>query len=475
MKLSDDIWSNDVDIDIENKNAVTDDENLDKYSSFILTNSSNNLARIESFESKLPSELSKDKKMSLLIVVLLQMVFNNDPKKLDKIYSYLDRKKLLNIEVAEQSYSGLRSNLSFMIESLNHTQTSSTSINPKLILTENPTSDLIINKYINKYRNNYNQINLLGEGAFGSVFKVFHLFEKKLYALKKIFITEDLVSDNFDIFKEVQLYSELNHTNIVRYYSSWVDIDVESILEFNKGLDPDESEPIQKLCPILFIQMELCTMTLKEYMLTIMNDSTIKIRINYFKQIIDGVIYLHSNNIIHRDLKPDNIFMIGECDNSILKLGDFGLCTKYPKNNFDNTLLELTTLFEKNISHDKLKKINSSTNIIVHELQSILMSKNVGIGLYKAPEVETGIYNNKIDIYSLGIIFLELLLNYTTIHEKYKLLKEILKLIDDDANLIIPHIISPEYSPIIILMLNKNPMNRPNGSDILEYLDNLYI
>lgn len=43
-----------------------------------------------------------------------------------------------------------------------------------------------------------------------------------------------------------------------------------------------------------------------------------------FKQILDGVAYIHDLKIIHRDLNPKNIF-VDNIDN--VKIGDFGLAT----------------------------------------------------------------------------------------------------------------------------------------------------
>ncbi|CAN0581457.1 unnamed protein product, partial [Ectocarpus sp. 12 AP-2014] len=43
-----------------------------------------------------------------------------------------------------------------------------------------------------------------------------------------------------------------------------------------------------------------------------------------FRQMLEGVDFIHSKGIIHRDLTPPNVFLDGEEN---VKLGDFGLAT----------------------------------------------------------------------------------------------------------------------------------------------------
>lgn len=484
----------------------------------ILTESDNNLMQLELFESTLPKDLSNEKKMSLLIVVLLQMVFKNNDSKLNSVYDFLSKKNLLDIEVTKKKFTGLRYSLSMLISSVNGLNNLglNNSVNDlnnlELINSVNGLNNLGYNNSTNieksdnltikeksynkfektlsvnnKYRTNFVQIKLLGQGAYGSVYKVFHKYEKKFYAIKKIFITKDIIKENYDIFKEIQVYSDLYNENIVRYFGSWVDIDFESIIEYNTQIDikgsdmyDDVEKHIDYICPILFIQMELCDFTLKDYLLTYSISDNYKDKINIISQIINGLEYLETKNIIHRDIKPDNIFLIEiknqnftTCNSSSnkykVKLGDFGLCKKY----FDKNLNKIEV---ENDLDTSLKYTNNFIDICDNLLTSNqidilnLMSSNIGTGIYRAPEIDSKNYDYKIDVYSLGIIILELFGNFKTLSEKIILLK---KFRNDNNLTVFDFIKNDKIKNMIITTLNLNPLFRPNIENLKKLINEI--
>lgn len=95
------------------------------------------------------------------------------------------------------------------------------------------------------------------------------------------------------------------------------------------------------------------------------------------RQMMRTVAYLHLNNVCHRDLKLENWVYADDSDDAPLKLIDFGLSTVFSS------------------------KGNTSRNPA--------MTKGVGTAYYMAPEVRCGRYDERCDVWSLGVITFMLL------------------------------------------------------------------
>lgn len=104
---------------------------------------------------------------------------------------------------------------------------------------------------------------------------------------------------------------------------------------------------------------------------------------------MDGLAHLHKNDIIHRDLNPANILLD---TNGHIKISDFGLATTV-----DMVMKQRSKLPSPTDS----AKIRSS------------QTGKVGTSYYVAPELHESAsisqYGKEADIYSLGIIFFEML------------------------------------------------------------------
>ncbi|RCN28467.1 hypothetical protein ANCCAN_25789 [Ancylostoma caninum] len=60
----------------------------------------------------------------------------------------------------------------------------------------------------------------------------------------------------------------------------------------------------------------------------------------FFRQIVEGVKYIHSMDIMHRDLKPENILI---SSHNLVRIADFGqACLYYPNEDKE---------YEENVSH----------------------------------------------------------------------------------------------------------------------------
>ena len=221
------------------------------------------------------------------------------------------------------------------------------------------------------------------------------------------------------------------------------------------------------LTDCLFIIMEYCESSLMEAIENAEHNEDVIW--TYFFQTVQGLAHLHSHGIIHRDLKPNNIFV----HEGIVHIGDLGLATTTTPN--ATTAISTTTSSSAPSSdhHEHQAKNNNKKNI----------SSNVGTFLYQAPEVALSNNNNnnkkqnydeKCDIYSLGVLLIEIFSNFGTAMERARTLGGLKNIKnDDDDVLLLPEQWTKRHKKQSFLahkMLSKNPQARPSCAEILGTL-----
>lgn len=194
----------------------------------------------------------------------------------------------------------------------------------------------------------YQIIEMIGGGGMANVYLAKDLILNRQVAIKMLrmeFANDEEFIARFD--REAQSATSLSHPNIVNIY------------------DVGDEEHL------LYMVMEYVDgMTLKEY---IHRFSPLPMQdvVDIMKQITSAIHHAHEHNIIHRDIKPQNILID---QNGKVKVTDFGIAIA----------LSSTALTQTN---------------------SILGSVH-----YLSPEqARGGLATKKSDIYSLGIVFFELL------------------------------------------------------------------
>ncbi|KAJ7488435.1 kinase-like domain-containing protein [Mycena latifolia] len=72
-----------------------------------------------------------------------------------------------------------------------------------------------------RWKEDWEELELLGKGAFGSVVKARNKIDARIYAVKKIRL--NTTQSDTKIFREVNALSRLSHRFIVRYFTTWVE------------------------------------------------------------------------------------------------------------------------------------------------------------------------------------------------------------------------------------------------------------
>ena len=221
----------------------------------------------------------------------------------------------------------------------------------------------------------------LGKGSYGIV----HLGRLRGTNLRRAIkiINKSKVS-NVERFKlEIEIMMKLDHPSILRLYDYFEDSNyVYLVLELCTG-----GELFDRIIVNKFFGEEEARVI--------------------FRQIIKAIYYCHLNGVCHRDLKPENFIMVSKHDPFTLKAIDFGLSRTF-NNSTEVSTLPLTALAP--LTPSKVADINSP-NRVRRQTRAVLKTK-AGTPFYIAPEVLTGNYNEKCDVWSAGVILYILLCGY---------------------------------------------------------------
>ena len=343
--------------------------------------------------------------------------------------------------------------------------------------------------FSSRFLSDYEVIKCLGSGGFGVVLEARDKLVDISYAVKRIPLPTETGAKE-KVMREVKNHARLGHQHIVRYYVTWLECpppgwqvrtdhllaektgtdigafvdqtpDDESDSDFDfttpEGLSVEEGsssfiefwqsavqmENFSKRLPLpryeprefLYIAMELCCGgTLKKWLYDNQKKRMAGVTTKMFRQICSGVAYIHKQGLIHRDLKPDNIYFSAS---GLIKIGDFGLSTRL--------------------------RWSSSGELGMMATTTVNLSHHVGTRMYMAPEVGKSSveYNNKVDIYSLGIILLELLTPISTESELYEVAAKA-------KRCQFPSSVRFEWQSLLYSMLFPNPVCRPDAKEILQ-------
>eukprot|EP01114_Cavostelium_apophysatum_P007797 TRINITY_DN1997_c0_g1_i4.p1 TRINITY_DN1997_c0_g1~~TRINITY_DN1997_c0_g1_i4.p1 ORF type:complete len:353 (+),score=94.68 TRINITY_DN1997_c0_g1_i4:129-1187(+) len=192
----------------------------------------------------------------------------------------------------------------------------------------------------------------LGRGTFSIVYEATHKETGKKYALKfidkKFVDKEDLVL----LSREIDIMKKVDHPNVLSLKELFeTPTQLSLVLELVKGGE------------LFFKIVERGSYSEQ--------DASAIVR-----QIVNGVLYLHSLGIAHRDLKPENVLVAIEDGEEVIKIADFGLS----------------------------KVFAGGQNLVT----------SCGTPDYAAPEVLTceRAYDKSVDLWSVGVITYVLLCGY---------------------------------------------------------------
>jgi len=155
----------------------------------------------------------------------------------------------------------------------------------------------------------FQQLALLGEGAYSAVYKVLRLADSEVYALKKVKLPSLSEKERQNALNEVRLLASVRHENVIAYKEAFFDDKTRSLCIVTECADQGD----------LLQQINKCKKE-RNYI----RETDIW---RYLFGMCLGLKALHDLRILHRDMKSANVFLCSSSRDSqtIAKLGDFNV------------------------------------------------------------------------------------------------------------------------------------------------------
>ncbi|CAL2029240.1 unnamed protein product [Caenorhabditis brenneri] len=191
----------------------------------------------------------------------------------------------------------------------------------------------------------------LGEGTFGKVILLENSRNANIKIAMKQMISQDKITKKLikSEYQVLQALTTIGHINVIKMFGMKTDnVTFCMYLEYVDG-----GELLKK----------------------ILDGMSLEKATYYFRQLVEGLAFLHENNVVHRDIKPENLLLT---KSDVIKISDFGFSTFYRNEKGEETML----------------------------------IQNCGTRLYAAPELfkNDPFRGPPVDVWSAGVVLMEMII-----------------------------------------------------------------
>ncbi|KAL4465218.1 hypothetical protein ABPG74_001932 [Tetrahymena malaccensis] len=236
-------------------------------------------------------------------------------------------------------------------------------------------------KLIQNQQNDYSDFQYAGNGAFAFVLKSTNQKTNQIVALKVIecdkedSIGMEMVEQEYDMLRQFSNCKYIVQVNKCFYLTENYDYDDDNQDARRQENQIQNQENVIKV--FFVIEQEFCQTNLDTYFIQCRKSNNYpsdQIKEIMMIQMLDSIAYLHRFDVVHRDIKPSNFLLsFDQNGQPVVKLCDLSFATALKNNE-----------------------------------SRIYFSKFQGTQSYSAPEVDRGIFKKASDMFSLGLVLLEL-------------------------------------------------------------------